>query len=67
MQPGPAIPKQPDNSLIFGSTPSFKSQPIDIGRYKVRSLMRRARHKPVWQRKFIHTTDSNHALPIAEN
>jgi putative transposase len=40
---------------------------IDIGRYKVRSLMRRAGLEPVWKRKFIHTTDSNHTLPIAEN
>ena len=23
--------------------------------------------KPVWQRKFVHTTDSNHDLPIAAN
>jgi transposase InsO family protein len=23
--------------------------------------------RPVWKRKFIHTTDSNHALPIADN
>jgi putative transposase len=29
---------------------------IDIGRYKVRSLMRRAGLEPVWKRKFIHTT-----------
>jgi putative transposase len=29
--------------------------------------MRRAGLKPVWKRKFIHTTDSNHTLPIAEN
>ena len=29
--------------------------------------MRRAGLEPVWKRKFIHTTDSNHTLPIAEN
>lgn len=29
--------------------------------------MRRAGLKQVWKRKFIHTTDSNHTLPIAEN
>lgn len=38
-----------------------------IGRYKVRSLMRQAALKPVWKRKFIHTTDSKHDLPIAAN
>lgn len=38
-----------------------------IGRYKVRSLMRQAALKPVWKRKFVHTTDSKHDLPIAAN
>lgn len=40
-----------------------------IGRYKVRrlSLMREAGLKPVWRRKFVNTTDSKHALPVAEN
>ena len=42
-------------------------QGIAIGRYKARSLMRQAGIKPVWKRKFIHTTDSRHDLPIAEN
>jgi len=42
-------------------------QGIQIGRYKVRSLMREAHLKPVWKRKFIHTTDSKHKLPIADN
>lgn len=27
--------------------------------------MRQAALKPVWKRKFIHTTDSGHDLPIA--
>jgi putative transposase len=40
---------------------------IKIGRYKTRSLMRRAGLRPIWKRKFIHTTDSKHSLPIAEN
>jgi len=38
-----------------------------IGRYKVRSLMRQATLKPVWKRKFVHTTDSKHDLPVAAN
>ncbi len=42
-------------------------QGIQIGRYKARSLMRQADLKPVWKRKFIHTTDSKHNLPIAQN
>ena len=46
---------------------AMKNQGIQIGRYRVRSLMRRAALKPVWKRKFIHTTDSKHDLPIAAN
>jgi len=38
-----------------------------MGRYKVRSLMRQAALKPVWKRKFIHTTNSKHGLPVAAN
>lgn len=38
-----------------------------IGRYKVRSLMRQAALKPVWKRKFVHTTNSKHDLPVAAN
>jgi transposase InsO family protein len=40
---------------------------IRIGRYKIRRLMREAHLVPVWKRKFISTTDSKHALPVAEN
>lgn len=46
---------------------ALKNQGMQIGRYKVRSLMRQAGIKPVWKRKFIHTTDSKHKLPVAEN
>lgn len=40
---------------------------IQIGRYKVRKLMQSAGLVPVWKRKFVSTTDSKHALPVAEN
>jgi transposase InsO family protein len=46
---------------------ALKARGISVGRYKVRSLMRQASLKPVWKRKFIHTTDSKHDLPIAAN
>lgn len=46
---------------------AMRNQGIEIGRYKVRSLMRKASLKPVWKRKFIHTTDSKHNLPVAAN
>jgi putative transposase len=39
----------------------------DVGRYRVRRLMHEAALRPVWKRKFVHTTDSKHDLPIAEN
>jgi transposase InsO family protein len=38
-----------------------------VGRYKMRRLMQQASLKPVWKRKFVHTTDSKHAPPIAPN
>ncbi len=40
---------------------------LQVGRYKVRRLMRQASLKPVWKRKFVHTTDSKHGLPVASN
>ena len=46
---------------------ALEAQGIRIGRYKVRSLMRRARLKQVWRRKFIHTTNSRHSLAVADN
>lgn len=46
---------------------AMQNQGIQIGRYKVRSLMRKVALKPVWKRKFIHTTDSKHDLPLAAN
>jgi putative transposase len=46
---------------------ALEAQGIQVGRYRVRHLMRQAGLKPVWKRKFIHTTDSNticQLLPI---
>ena len=40
---------------------------VQLGRFKVRRLMRQAALKPVWKRKFVHTTDSKHGLPVAAN
>jgi putative transposase len=42
-------------------------QGVRIGRYHVRSLMRTHQLKPVWRRKFVHTTDSRHDLPVLDN
>lgn len=38
-----------------------------IGRHRVRSLMRANQLRSVWGRKFIHTTDSKHSMPVAPN
>ena len=38
-----------------------------VGRFRVRRLMHGAGLRPVWRRKFIHTTNSRHGLPVAEN
>ena len=35
---------------------AMTTQGIQISRYKTRRLMRQAGLKPVWQRKFVHTT-----------
>ncbi len=45
----------------------LNQQGFRIGRYRVRSLMRIHQLKPVWKRKFTHTTDSKHPLPVFDN
>jgi putative transposase len=46
---------------------ALQGQGIVVGRHRVRTLMRAQGLRPVWKRKFIHTTDSRHDLPVAEN
>ena len=58
------------NQRCYGSrriVDELHAQHLTIGRYKVRRLMREAGLKPVWKKKFVHTTDSNHNLPVADN
>ena len=43
------------------------SRGIVMGRYRVRSLMSNHGLRSTWNRKFVHTTDSRHALPISPN
>jgi putative transposase len=40
---------------------------IAIGRFRVRSLMKKHSLRPVWKRKFVNTTDSKHSLPVSPN
>lgn len=43
------------------------SRGIVIGIYRLRRLMRKHGLRSVWKRKFVHTTDSKHALAISPN
>ena len=43
------------------------SRGLEIGLYRLRRLMRKNGLRSVWKRKFVHTTDSRHALPISPN
>lgn len=46
---------------------ALKAQGLPAGRYRVRSLMKLHALNARWKRKFVHTTDSKHDLPIAAN
>jgi len=46
---------------------ALRAQGTVIGRYRMRRLMKEAALRPVWKRKFTHTTDSTHELPVADN
>lgn len=46
---------------------ALQAEGVTIGRYRVRRLMRALGLKPAWRRKFVHTTDSRHELPVAGN
>ena len=45
----------------------LRAQGLHIGRHRVRRLMRENRLRALWRRKFVHTTDSGHALPVSGN
>ena len=40
---------------------------LAMGRHRVRTLMRTNNLRPVWRRKFVHTTDSKHGLAVSPN
>ena len=46
---------------------ALRAKGVRVGRHRIRSLMRINGLRPVWKRKFIHTTDSRHDLPTAAN
>ncbi|WP_308444597.1 IS3 family transposase [Laribacter hongkongensis] len=44
---------------------ALRTKGLQIGRHRVRQLMREHRLRTVWRHKFVHTTDSRHGLPVA--
>ena len=46
---------------------ALHAQGLSIGRHRIRRLMRQHGLRPKWRRKFAHTTDSKHDLPLADN
>nr|WP_285899524.1 IS3 family transposase [Pseudomonas boanensis] len=46
---------------------TLNAQGVAVGRHRIRRLMKEHRLRPVWRRKFVHTTDSKHDLPVAAN
>ena len=40
---------------------------VTLGRHRIRSLMRANGLRSVWKRKFVHTTDSKHTMPVSPN
>lgn len=46
---------------------ALKAQGLAAGRCRTRRLMRQQGLKARWRRKFVHTTNSRHDLPVADN
>jgi transposase InsO family protein len=59
-----------EHQQIYGSRRmryALAKRGLALGRYKVRKLLKAFDLKTCWKRKFVHTTDSRHTLPVAEN
>lgn len=46
---------------------ALRAQGLTLGRHRVRRLMHQHGLRARWNRKFVHTTNSRHALPVADN
>jgi transposase InsO family protein len=58
------------NGSAYGSRrlqAALKAHGVCVGRYRIRRMMKQHQLRPTWKRKFVHTTDSKHDLPIAGN
>lgn len=59
-----------DSGRCYGSRRlriALQAKGLDVGRQRIRKLMLINGLRPVWKRKFIHTTDSRHDQPTAAN
>ena len=59
-----------ENQQTYGSRRMRRvltARGLRLGRYKVRKLLEKFDLKACGKRKFVHTTDSKHGLPVAEN
>jgi len=59
-----------DSGRTYGSRrirAALRSQGVNVGRYRVRRMMREQALAVRWRRKHVHTTDSRHNLPVADN
>ena len=48
-------------------TTAMAERGLFMGRHRVRTLMRLNGLRPVWRRKFVHTTDSRHGMAVSAN
>lgn len=58
------------NGRCYGSrrmVAALQEHGLTVGRHRVRRLMRDHGLKPVWRRRAVHTTDSQHGEPVFEN
>ena len=76
-QPAPICPDSVHVKAVFEASgrsygsrrlsQALKAQDVHIGRHRARTLMRANGLRSQWKRKFVHTTDSRHGLPVAAN
>ena len=48
-------------------TTAMAERGLAMGRHRVRTLMRLNGLRPVWRRKFVHTTDNKHTMAVLSN
>ena len=59
-----------DSHKAYGSRrlrTAMAERGLALGRHRVRTLMRLNGLRPVWRRKFVHTTDSKNTIAVLAN